>query len=1076
MFKGPRTRAGRLLIASVFIYAPTLLGQVRDTAVGTGPIIVTGRVTFGDDLALPRVRVGAQGDPQGPQLTDEDGRFQIIMSGDAGGLRLTKTGYAPLFIERRALRTGTQLMVQMAKGGAVVGSVVDQQGFPLANVAVRVRRITDGIALPGGNTQAVAETDDLGEFRVGNLAAGRYSVATNGFGGRGRGRIEDLLGGRDIRALADSLGNNANLRDLLQQVTGGQFPDAGGRGGPDNGGNNNGGRGGGRFGGNNDPNAPAAANQGRGAPARGAAPNAQAGAQQNAPAAGQAPNGQRNGGQRNGGQQNGAPQNAQQNGGQQNGQQNGGRRGGRGFGGDPNANQDLPSVEVKAGEDATITITAENTEAQQLELERALTNAVNTIQRTTTANGANGAPAPNGIVRGHVTGFDGQPLKGAQVRIDPVNNNGTRRTAITDDNGRYEMTGITAGSYRARVSKSGLADVEYGQKRTLDAGRVINVSLNQRVENINVTMPKPGAVTGAVTDRFGEPLEGASLQVWQASFVDGRTTLQNVPNVRQRRTDDRGHYRLFGLLPGTYYVVASEPVDEEGFGGRGGRGRGGPGGPGGDGPQNDGVLRVFYPGTMSASSATPVTLDTGQDATGVDFSFSTSRAAQIRGVAMSVSGQPSRGRAILAVSQRSGEPMVPLQTARIEDDGSFEFSAVAAGDYVVQVVTNPGNQAGGAGGRGGFDNGGRGGGGRGGQQGQGQGQGGGQNGGGGRQGGNNGGFANGGFANNGGGFGGGGQANAGQPGAVGGQAAAAGGQGRGGNAGGGGGRQANAAGAQGAGGRGNNAGQAGAVNGAGGRGRNQNTNAQRTNRARVDREFGMAYVTVSEGENASVTIDTAPGVAVTGQIMLEGDSASVAPNAFGLTANAVNADTSPLAGARTSRATVNDDGTFEFDEVIGTMRIVSARAPTGWWLKSISINGVNAAIDPVTFTRGDQVQNVTATFASGAGSVEGRVLDDRRQPTGDYGVVVFSPDQDRWFSQSPFLKFGSPSQDGTFNISGLPPAEYLVAALDRVDGGPDFGEWQNPAVLTALAPTAKRIKIGAGQTVSTELRMLRTSR
>jgi protocatechuate 3,4-dioxygenase beta subunit len=1030
MLKGPRALAWRLLIASLLIYAPALLGQVRDNAAGTGPIIVTGRVTFGDgDLALPRVRVGVQGDPQGPVLTDEDGRFQAIIPGDGGGLRLTKTGYAPLFIERAALRSGTQLMVRMAKGGAVVGTVVDQQGFPVPNVAVRVRRVTDGVTPPGGNTQAIAETDDLGEFRVGNLAAGRYSVAANGPGGRGRGGIEDLLGGRDgVRALIDTLGNNANVRNLLQQGGGQLQPDAGGQGGANNGGANNAGRGRGRFGGNTDPNAPAAANQGRGAPARGGAPTAQAGGQQNAPATGQAPNGQ----------------------------QNGGRRGGRGFNGDPAANQDLPTVEVKAGEDASISLTSENPEATLLQI-------VTQVQRATTAT----TPAVNGIIRGHVFGSDGQPLKGAQVLINPVNGNGTRRTAVTDANGRYEMTGVAAGAYRARVTKSGLAEVEYGQKRTLDAGRIINVALNQRVENIDVTMPRPGAVTGALMDRWGEPLEGASLQVWQASFVDGRTTLQNVPNVRQRRTDDRGHYRLFGLLPGTYYVVASEQQDDggPGGGGRGGRGRGGPGGPGGQGgPQNDGTLRVFYPGTMSASNATPLTLDAGQDAAGVDFTFSTSRAAQIRGVAMSVSGQPSRGRAILAVSQRSAEPMLPLQTASIADDGSFQFSAVAAGDYVVQVVTNPGNQGGGPGGRGGADNGGRG---RAGQNG------GGQNGGGGRQGaGNNGGFGNGG------GFGGGGQTNGGQPGAVGGQAGAVAGQGqgRGGN---GGGRQANAGGAQGAAGgtgaRGNATGQGGNTNG--GRGRGQNANAPRNARARLDREFGMAYVTVNEGESATVRIDTGPGVAMTGQIMLEGDTGSVSLNSFGLTANTVNADTSPLAGARTSRATVNDDGTFAFDEVIGTMRFVAARAPQGWWLKSITINGVNAALEPVTFTRGDQaVQNVTATFASGAGSVEGRVLDDRRQPTGDYGVVVFSPDQDRWFSQSPFLKFGSPSQDGTFNVSGLPPAEYLVAALDRIDGGPDFGDWQNPAVLSALAPTAHRIKIGAGQTVSTELRMLRSAR
>jgi hypothetical protein len=261
-----------------------------------------------------------------------------------------------------------------------------------------------------------------------------------------------------------------------------------------------------------------------------------------------------------------------------------------------------------------------------------------------------------------------------------------------------------------------------------------------------------------------------------------------------------------------------------------------------------------------------------------------------------------------------------------------------------------------------------------------------------------------------------------------------------------------------------------------GRGQAAQTLARLT-RAISDREFGMAYVTVNEGETASVHVDTGPGVPVSGQIVLEGDANTTTVNSFGLTANAANADTSPLSGTRTQRATVNDDGTFQFDDLMGSVRFVAARAPTGWWLRSVVINGVNGVLDPITFTRGDTpLTSVTAVFASGAGSIEGHVLDDRRQPTGDFGVVVFSPNPDRWFSQSPYLHFGSPSQDGSFSVSGLPPEEYLVAAVDRIDAGPDFGDWQNPNVLAALANTARRVKVSAGQTVSTELRMLRAAR
>jgi hypothetical protein len=234
---------------------------------------------------------------------------------------------------------------------------------------------------------------------------------------------------------------------------------------------------------------------------------------------------------------------------------------------------------------------------------------------------------------------------------------------------------------------------------------------------------------------------------------------------------------------------------------------------------------------------------------------------------------------------------------------------------------------------------------------------------------------------------------------------------------------------------------------------------------------------VNEGEVASVQIETSPGTFVSGQVVLEGDASNVSPSSFAFTAYPTNADTSPLAGTRSARADVSSDGTFAFDQVIGANRIAMTRAPDGWWLKSAYVNGVNAVDDPVVFTRGDAgISGVTVTFASGAGTIEGRVLDDRRQPTGEFAVVVFAPDPAKWFSHSPYLRFGTPSQEGAFSVSGLPPGEYLVAALDRIEGGTDFGDWQNPNVLSALAATARRLKVGAGQVASAELRMLRMPR
>jgi hypothetical protein len=58
-------------------------------------------------------------------------------------------------------------------------------------------------------------------------------------------------------------------------------------------------------------------------------------------------------------------------------------------------------------------------------------------------------------------------------------------------------------------------------------------------------------------------------------------------------------------------------------------------------------------------------------------------------------------------------------------------------------------------------------------------------------------------------------------------------------------------------------------------------------------------------------------------------------------------------------------------------------------------------------------------------------------------------------------------------VSGLPPAEYLVATLPDNDSAVELNNWQNPAVLNALAGTAQRVRLGSGQSATTELRVVR---
>ena len=68
-------------------------------------------------------------------------------------------------------------------------------------------------------------------------------------------------------------------------------------------------------------------------------------------------------------------------------------------------------------------------------------------------------PQTSGKVVGVVKGEDGTPLYGANVFIK-----GTARGASADDQGGYQVIGVTAGTYRQRLIGYSSVDVENGKQ------------------------------------------------------------------------------------------------------------------------------------------------------------------------------------------------------------------------------------------------------------------------------------------------------------------------------------------------------------------------------------------------------------------------------------------------------------------------------------------------------------------------------------------------------------------------------------------------------------------------------------
>ena len=284
-----------------------------------------------------------------------------------------------------------------------------------------------------------------------------------------------------------------------------------------------------------------------------------------------------------------------------------------------------------------------------------------------------------GKLRGRVVASDtGAIVRRAQVRISSPDI-GTR-TAFTDAQGRYEFKDLPAGRFTLSVSKSGFVRMEYGQSRPFEPGRPLELADAQTLEKVDVALPRGSAVSGRVVDEFGEPVADASVSAVRMQYSGGKRRL--VQSGRPSMTNDLGQFRVFGLPPGEYFLTASvrtlDSMMIDMFGGSAG-------GPTGSNTSS-GYAASYYPGTPNPAEAQRVSLDVGQELSGIDIQMQPVRLAKITGSASGSDGKPM-GSAIVMLMPKMKDSVafVPGGTSLTDKDGTFTLSSVPPGEYSLQV-------------------------------------------------------------------------------------------------------------------------------------------------------------------------------------------------------------------------------------------------------------------------------------------------------------------------------------------------------------------------------------------------------
>jgi len=111
--------------------------------------------------------------------------------------------------------------------------------------------------------------------------------------------------------------------------------------------------------------------------------------------------------------------------------------------------------------------------------------------------------------------------------------------------------------------------------------------------------------------------------------------------------------------------------------------------------------------------------------------------------------------------------------------------------------------------------------------------------------------------------------------------------------------------------------------------------------------------------------------------------------------------------------------------------------------------------------------------SSVSATISGHVTDAMSAPVSNYTVVVFPTDRTKWSVTPRLLRLARPAEDGSFEVSSLPPGEYWVAATDPVDGADVSGDWLKAETLERLSFRATRVTLTERQRVMTVLRLIR---
>jgi len=301
---------------------------------------------------------------------------------------------------------------------------------------------------------------------------------------------------------------------------------------------------------------------------------------------------------------------------------------------------------------------------------------------------------PPAIIEGSVINIqNSRTVPRASVTLMRIKGTGNKSQRC-DSSGHFIFQNVDPGSYRLMAQRQGF----FSDASKREYQPTIDVAAGEHVKNVPVRLMPAAVVSGEVLDEYNDPVPDVEIRLLVIQMKLGQMYLRAAGKTI---TDDRGQYRVAGLHPGKYYVVAeykpnnatfealksmiaetllerkqgNAPRQNEALHF--------------DSPQESGeptytYAPLFYPATSEFQQAQALRLNPG-DEVATNFLLISAPVVSIRGkVINGLTGGPPAGASVGAfwTTYMEGEGL-PAQVS--PEDGTFEIRGLAPGTYTLRA-------------------------------------------------------------------------------------------------------------------------------------------------------------------------------------------------------------------------------------------------------------------------------------------------------------------------------------------------------------------------------------------------------